>query len=271
MKKKLIYIILIIVIVLVGVMMIGQSSNQDQLQNNSNNTNNQNTNNNNSSTNENKTPVNHDVKIDKEAKATYDALVEKLNTEVEYFVSEYDMAGNIVEYEMFKAPEHVVSVGRIIDGIDGNIFGINYSYKDKSYDLAIDVDGTYAYEETESQETYTKYMYSDFFSNTKAQVIELKQSKKDNKTIIEIHAILDIEDTTQYLIYLVTINEEGFVDQEEMIVADENFEIQEGADSAIVKFHSYNAKKANEFEDLKDIMKSCKGIAVEEGTKKLAR
>lgn len=281
MKKKLILIIVAIIVVVGGIMMMNNSSTDDNdpkpnnqtgetnQEENNKEENNKEENNDKETTDDKKEETN--VNIDKEAKATYDALVKKLNTEVDYFVSEYDMAGNLVEYEMFKADEHVVSVGRIIDGIDEFIYGLNFSFKDKTYDISIDESFKYAYTEADSEEKYTGFMYSDFFENPSADVVELTQSKKDDKTIIEIHAVLDIEDTTQYLIYLVTVNKDGLVDQEEMIVADKDFNVPDGADSAVVKFHSYNKKDKYAFADYIDVMKSCKGKYVNEVADKLKR
>ena len=60
------------------------------------------------------------------------------------------------------------NVGRMIDGVNGFIFGLNFSYKDTTYVLAVDEDGTMAYEESKSEEVYSKYMYSDFFANPSA-------------------------------------------------------------------------------------------------------
>ncbi len=194
-----------------------------------------------------------------------------MNTEIEYFVSEYDMAGNTAEYEMFKMPEHVVSVGRMIDGVNGFIFGLNFSYKDTTYVLAVDEDGTMAYEESKSEEVYSKYMYSDFFANPSAQVVEMKKSEKDGKTILTIHAILELDGTNQYLIYNMTVDKDYLIEQEEMIVANEKFEIEDEADSAIVKFHSYNAKKGEDFKPLLEKVKTAKGLTYVQATNILRR
>lgn len=282
MKKKIILILVIAAVVVGGIMMFsGNSSNEGSSNNNTNTNTNTNTETNNNTENNNNTSNNdkentkqesdYVKNIDEGAKKTYDEIVSKMNSEVEYFVSEYDMAGNIAEFEMFKMPEHVVSVGRMIDGIDGYIFSISFAYKDREYGAAIDETGKYVYEEAKSDEKYSKDMYSDFFANPLASVIELKETKKDDKTIITIHAILDYEGTNQYLIYNMTVNKEGLIDQEEMIVANDKFEIEDGADSAIVKFHSYNAKKGTDFNHILKTIKEVKGLSYDKGTDLIKR
>ena len=280
MKKKIILILVIVAVVVGGIIMFGgKSSNEGSSDNNTNtNTNTQNNNDNNTNNNTNnedkgntKQESDYVKNIDEGAKKTYDEIVSKMNSEVEYFVSEYDMAGNIAEFEMFKMPEHVVSVGRMVDGIDGYIFSISFAYKDKEYGAAIDETGNYVYEEANSDETYSKDMYSDFFENQLASVIEMKETKKDDKTIITIHAILDYEGTNQYLIYNMTVNKDLLIEQEEMIVANDKFEIEDGADSALVKFHSYNAKKGTDFNHILKTIKDVEGLSYDKGTDLIKR
>ena len=68
-----------------------------------------------------------------------------------------------------------------------------------------------------------------------------------------------------------TVDKDYLIEQEEMIVANEKFEIEDEADSAIVKFHSYNAKKGEDFKPLLEKVKTAKGLTYVQATNILRR